>query len=509
MKDLVNVRCMAGLVLLGMLWGSGAAARPARGVRANQRSSSHKSRAAAKPYDSALLTPSKLTAQAPAAFDVKFVTTRGSFVIHVTRAWAPLGADRFYNLVKHRFYNHAGIFRVMEKFVVQFGISAYPDVSKAWHSADIKDDPVSHPNAKWTVAFATDGPDTRTTQIFINVANNPKLDARGFAPFGEVTESRVTIRRFYAGYGELASKQQDEIEAQGSEFLAKNYPKLDSIKSAAIMPGSIVMDSADANPPAKAAPVTPPTAQPKPTPAPRTAAPPKPAPAPPKAAASPAPVKAPPAKAPPPANAGSKPTASSAPSNPKETTSHATKSAPSSSSGAVIGSPALNIPLDGSPSYEETRVWFVSKLLQDGGHQDDDLSTVSYSGVSMDGCLLKYHVVWKSGTSDAYEIYDVQIPLTKVVNVVHRAGVVKLTTSTTAVHIVREEKIRKMPPTSRALNTSRTDGTYVDGIFGWVVNLDFRKQGIDAVDVSSRVVTALQHASDVCKENAPKAREPF
>jgi hypothetical protein len=165
--------------------------------------------------------------------------------------------------------------------------------------------------------------------------------------------------------------------------------------------------------------------------------------------------------------------------------------------------------LDGSPSYEETRAWFVSKLLQDGGHRDDDLSTVSYSRVSMDGCLLKYHEVWQSGTSDAYEIYDVEIPLTKIASVVNRAGVVKLTTSTTAVHIAREEKIRKMPSTSSVLNTSRTDGAYMDGIFGWVVNLDFRKQGIDAVDLSSRVVTALQHASDVCKENAPRAREPF
>jgi peptidyl-prolyl cis-trans isomerase A (cyclophilin A) len=428
--------------------------------------------AAAKPYDPALLTPLQLAAQAPAEFDAKFVTTKGDFVIHVTRAWAPLGADRFYNLVKYRFYNRAGIFRMLPKFVVQFGISAYPEVSKAWHDADIKDDPVTQPNARWTVSFATDGPNTRTTQIFINVADNTRLDARGFTPFGKVTEGIRTIRKFYSGYGESASKQQDEIEAQGMKFLAHNYPKLDSIKSAAIIPGSILAASPPAQPkPAATQLMVTPSVLSNPG-------------TPPKQSAASVPQKPAPAKASPP-----KQSAASAENAP---------SAPSAS------------PAGGTPSYDETRMWFVSKMNQAAGHRDDDGSTISYQNVSLDGCMLKYREVWQSGTSVARDTYDVTIPLVKLSTAATREGVVKLITSTTAVHIAKQEKVPGQHVLSSSeISTSRTDGSFQDGQYGYVVNLDFRKQGSDAVDISTRVAAALEHASDVCKQNAPKPREPF
>ena len=474
----------------------------------------HTARASSnKPYDPALLAPAKLNAQAPAEFDAKFVTTKGNFVIHVTRAWAPLGADRFYNLMRHRFYNHASIFRVMPKFVVQFGISAYPEVSKAWHDADIKDDPVTKTNAVWTVAFATDGPNTRTTQIFINVANNPKLDARGFSPFGKVTEGTRTVRKFYSGYGEAASKQQDDIEAQGAKFIARNYPKLDSIKSAAIIPGSIVA----------AAPGTPraPSSD-----------------RPPVAAAMAAPMaasaKAPTAKQPMMASAVSANSKASTAGRSKPAPMTADPSTPairaipakpaamaggnkpmnaaaSSATGGEAGSDAASIPPDsGSPSYAETSAWIVEKVTGDAGNKDDDGATVAYSNVSLNDCQLKYHEVWHSGYSDAYDEYDVSIPLLKLSAARAAEGVVRITASTTAVHIARKEKVRAQPgTTSSEINVARTDGTYQNGDFGYVVNLDFRKQGVDGVDVSRRVATALEHAATVCKENAPKPREPF
>jgi cyclophilin family peptidyl-prolyl cis-trans isomerase len=187
---------------------------------------------------SALSNPSALNAQAPDAYWAKFDTTKGSFVIKVTRSWAPLGADRFYNLVKNGFYNNASFFRVIPGFIVQFGISADPKVSGAWHDADIQDDPVKQSNMEGTVTFATAGLNTRTTQVFINLANNQSLDAQGFAPFGTVTEGMDVAQSFYSGYGEGApmgnGPNQELIQNQGEAYLAANFPKLDHIKSATI-----------------------------------------------------------------------------------------------------------------------------------------------------------------------------------------------------------------------------------------------------------------------------------
>jgi peptidyl-prolyl cis-trans isomerase A (cyclophilin A) len=187
-------------------------------------------------YDRALLHPALLKDKAPDTYVVKFVTTRGDFTITVTRAWAPLGADRFYNLVKHHFYDNAVVFRAVPNFVTQFGISSYPPVSAAWKKTEIKDDPVSQTNKKGSIVFATAGPNTRTTQVFINLKDNAFLDKTGFAPFGTVdADGMKVVEMFYDQYGDNAGIDQDQIEKTGKPYLDKSFPKLDVIKSATII----------------------------------------------------------------------------------------------------------------------------------------------------------------------------------------------------------------------------------------------------------------------------------
>ena len=195
------------------------------------------STAARSSYDRALLKPSLLKDKAPAQYKVKFVTTRGEFTLAVTRSWAPLGADRFYILVKHHFYDNASIFRVVPNFVAQFGISAYPAVTAAWHGTDIKDDPVTQSNKKGYVTYAaTPSPNSRSTQVFINLKDNTALDARGFAPFGVVEgDGMKVVEMFYDQYGDDAGPDQDKIEKQGKPYVDKGWPKLDTIKSATLL----------------------------------------------------------------------------------------------------------------------------------------------------------------------------------------------------------------------------------------------------------------------------------
>lgn len=219
--------------------------------------SSTTSKAAATPYDRALLRPSTLTATAPATYQVKFETTRGDFIVTVTRAWAPVGADRFYNLVKHHYFDNARIFRVVPGFVAQFGLSAYPPVTAAWSKANIKDDPHSQTNKKGTLTFATAGPNTRTTQIFINLKDNPSLDSQGFTPFGAIDGTGMNVvNMFYDQYGDNAGLDQENITKGGEKYIATKWPKLDTIKSA-----TIVGDAASAAPTAK--PAAKPTTAPK------------------------------------------------------------------------------------------------------------------------------------------------------------------------------------------------------------------------------------------------------
>lgn len=181
-----------------------------------------------------LLKPSSLKAKAPETYKVKFTTTKGDVIIQVNRAWAPLGADRFYNLVKYGFYKDASFFRVVPRFVAQFGIPARPDVAAAWDHAYIVDDRVTQSNKRGTLTFATAGPNTRTTQIFINFSDNAGLDSQGFAPFGEVVEGMDIVDKFFAGYGE--SPDQGRITAFGKAYLDKSFPNLDRILTASIMP---------------------------------------------------------------------------------------------------------------------------------------------------------------------------------------------------------------------------------------------------------------------------------
>lgn len=201
-------------------------------------------------YPAALLKPETLTAKAPEVFEVKFVTSKGEFVVTVTRAWAPQGADRFYNLVRNRFYDGAALFRVVPGFVVQFGLSAHPEVSRAWQRANIQDDPVVQSNKRGFVTYAkSSAPHSRTTQIFINLGDNARLDAMGFAPFGEVTQGMEVVEQLYRGYGEDVTDKQGQIAAQGNAYLEKAYPNLDYIKTARVV--SPPPDAPATRPPAK------------------------------------------------------------------------------------------------------------------------------------------------------------------------------------------------------------------------------------------------------------------
>jgi peptidyl-prolyl cis-trans isomerase A (cyclophilin A) len=183
----------------------------------------------------ALLKPAALHAKAPATYAVKFETTKGSFVVTVRRSWAPRGADRFYNLVKAGFYDGNEFFRVHKGFVVQFGISGFPAVSTAWQNATIPDDPVKTSNAVGTITYADAGPNTRTTQVFVNLGKNAFLDSQGFAPFGQVTSGMAVVDKLYGGYGEAPTSLQPQITSQGNAFLQKRFPKLDRVLSARVV----------------------------------------------------------------------------------------------------------------------------------------------------------------------------------------------------------------------------------------------------------------------------------
>src|SRR5260370_22529086 len=188
-------------------------------------------------YDRALLRASMLKDKAPETFQVKFATRRGDFVVTVNRSWARTGADRFYNLVKHYFYDNASFFRVVAGLVVQFGISAHPPISAAWDKANIKDEPVTQTNKRGYLTYAkTSMPNTRSTQIFINLKDNAGLDGQGFSPFGFVdAQGMKVVDMLYDQYGDAGGPDQDQISKQGKPYLDKGWPKLDSIKTATLM----------------------------------------------------------------------------------------------------------------------------------------------------------------------------------------------------------------------------------------------------------------------------------
>jgi peptidyl-prolyl cis-trans isomerase A (cyclophilin A) len=190
--------------------------------------------------DASTPLPANATATAPAVFKAKFVTTKGDFTVEVHRDWAPLGADRFYNLVKTGFFTDIAFFRVVKGFMVQFGIHGDPKVSAEWKHASIQDDPVGKAsNTKGMVTFAMAGPNTRTTQIFINYADNARLDGMGFPPFGKVVDGMKTVDAIEGMYGEGAPQgrgpSQGRIQSEGNTYLKASFPQLDYIKSASIV----------------------------------------------------------------------------------------------------------------------------------------------------------------------------------------------------------------------------------------------------------------------------------
>jgi peptidyl-prolyl cis-trans isomerase A (cyclophilin A) len=187
-----------------------------------------------------LTTPNapEMNATAPDVYRVKLETSKGDVEIEVTRAWAPHGADRFYNLARHGFFDEVRFFRVVPKFMVQFGINGDPAISKWWRNARIPDDPATQSNKRGMITFATSGVDSRTTQVFINFKDNAFLDSQGFSPFGRVVTGMDVVDRLNGEYGETPSKGQGQmmIQTQGNAFLQASFPNLDYIKKASMLP---------------------------------------------------------------------------------------------------------------------------------------------------------------------------------------------------------------------------------------------------------------------------------
>ena len=189
----------------------------------------------------ALKNPAGLKETAPATYKVNFDTSAGSFQVEVTREWAPQGADRFYNLVKNGFYDGARFFRVIKGFMVQFGINGDPALNTAWRGARIPDDPRGkQSNKRGYITFAHAGPNTRTTQVFINFGDNANLDAQGFPPFGAVSAGGMAVvDKINGEYGEGAPNgrgpDQGRVQTEGNAYLQKEFPKLDYIKKATIV----------------------------------------------------------------------------------------------------------------------------------------------------------------------------------------------------------------------------------------------------------------------------------
>jgi len=187
---------------------------------------------------SPLSNPAALREQAPTTYKARFDTSKGVFVIEVTRDWAPKAADRFYNLVKYGFYDNVRFFRVISGFMVQFGINGDPAIMARWRAAQISDDQVTQSNKRGTITFATAGPNTRTSQVFINFADNSRLDDSGFAPFGRVVSGMNVVDALNAEYGEGAPRgrgpDQSRIQNEGNAYLTKDFPRMDYVKKATI-----------------------------------------------------------------------------------------------------------------------------------------------------------------------------------------------------------------------------------------------------------------------------------
>jgi len=201
------------------------------------------SRAAQEPGARAALTNPELAVwreQSPRVFRAAFNTSRGRFVVEVHRDWAPRGADRFYNLVRNGFFDDSRFFRVRAGFIVQFGIAGEPTIASAWRNQRMPDDPRRQSNTRGLISYAMTGPDTRTTQVFINLADNLRLDAEGFAPIGRVVEGMDVVDALYSTYGEnsgggMRGAKQSKLFEEGNRYLDREFPKLDKLLKATIL----------------------------------------------------------------------------------------------------------------------------------------------------------------------------------------------------------------------------------------------------------------------------------
>lgn len=186
------------------------------------------------------LEPSALTARAPALFRARFETTKGAFVVEVHRDWAPIGADRFYNLVASGFFDDQRLFRIRKNFIAQWGLHRDPTVIAKWKNANIPDDPPKQGNVRGTIAFAFVTPGTRTTQVYVNLVDNAQLDAQGFAPFGRIVDGMGVVDAFYSEYDErsgggVRAGRQGAAEAEGNAWFDREWPKLDRLITARIV----------------------------------------------------------------------------------------------------------------------------------------------------------------------------------------------------------------------------------------------------------------------------------
>lgn len=181
--------------------------------------------------------PSDLTRAAPDSFDVRFQTTRGPFLLRARRHWSPQGVDRLHYLVTHGYYDEARFFRVVGGFVAQWGLNGRPPLDSLWQDRRIPDEPVKSSNTRGRVSYARGGPNTRSIQLYINLADNVRLDTLnsfGFPPIGEIVDGMAVVDSFYAGYGgtrenRLPGPSQDSIRIVGNGYLERNFPLLDRI----------------------------------------------------------------------------------------------------------------------------------------------------------------------------------------------------------------------------------------------------------------------------------------
>lgn len=192
------------------------------------------------PRSNPLLRPERFDERAPATFHARFETSAGDFVVEVHRAWAPLGADRFYNLVRSGFFDDTRVYRVVDEFVAQFGLNGDPYVNQAWKTEYLVDDPVVRENTRGRLTFAKGGRHTRTTEVFVNLDDNPQLDENQFAPIGEVVEGMSVVDQFYAEYGDGPPRgegpYQAMVEARGNAYLDEEFPDLTRIVRATVVP---------------------------------------------------------------------------------------------------------------------------------------------------------------------------------------------------------------------------------------------------------------------------------